>query len=104
MTHKTGRVTKLSDVKGVVEYRFVPQGWICPIPQLAWYEFDPVKHADVYAQWQADIVDRAARMKLWTGQDWDFTATWLHDGQTLTSRIDFHPVERPVLVVIGGLL
>jgi hypothetical protein len=101
---KTGRVTKLADVKGVMEYRFVPKGWAAPLSSLTWFEFDPVKHADEYAKWRDDIAARADRLRAWDGREWDFTATWFKDYAPIyTARVDFDPVERPVLVVVGGV-
>lgn len=107
-TQKTGRVTKLTHVKGAMEYRFVPKGWTTPpgFENLCWFEFDPVEHADEYAKWKADIGHaRGARLKKFTGSnvEWDFTASWYHDGKIVYRvRVDHDPVERPVLVVIGG--
>ena len=101
---KTGRVTKLADVKGVMEYRFVPKGWVAPLPHVTWFEFDPVKHADEYDRQREDILARVDRLRAWDNSEWDFTASWYKDGAPIyTARIDFHPTERPVLVVIGGL-
>lgn len=102
---KAGRVTKLSDVRGLMEYRFVPKGWTAPpeFPHLTWFEFDPIKHADEYAKWQADMHARMERLRAFNGEVWDFTASWYKDRQPVyTTRIDFDPVERPVLVVIGN--
>lgn len=103
-TIKTGRVTKLSDVKGVMEYRFVPKGWIAPLPNQMWFEFDPVKHADEYTRQHEDMLARVDRVRAFNGETWDFTATWFEKGAPVyTARIDFDPVERPVLVVVGGM-
>lgn len=106
-TAKTGRTTKLADVKGLMEYRFVPKGWAPPpeFAHLVWFEFDPVKHAGEYAKWKLDIGnDRAERIKKFTGAEWDFIAKWYRNGEPVyVARIDHDPVERPVLVVIGGI-
>lgn len=103
-TTKTGRVTKLADVKGVMEYRFVPKGWVAPLARQMWFELDPVKHADEYEQQRLDILARADRLRTWDGREWDFTASWYVDGvPTRTERIDHHPTERPVLVLVGAV-
>lgn len=104
-TVKTGRVTRLADVKGLMEYRFVPKGWAPPpeFPHLSWFEFDPVQHAGEYAKWKIDISERAARLKKFDGTVWDCKATWFKNGEpSYVARIDYDIVERPVLVVIGG--
>lgn len=103
-TQKTGRVAKLTDVKGIQEYRFVAKDWTAPLPHVAWFEFDPVKHADEYERQRVDILARVDRLRDFCGQTWDFTTTWFKNREPFyTARIDHHPVERPVLVVIGGL-
>ena len=103
-TAKVGRVAKPADVKGVMEYRFVPKSWAAPMPHHAWFEFDPLRHADEYTRWREDIVARADRLRAWDGREWDFTVSWLRDGTPFyTARIDFDAVERPMLVLVGGL-
>jgi hypothetical protein len=104
-TAKTGRVTKLADVKGVMSYRFVPRGWVAPLPNQMWFEFDPVKHVDEYEKQRLDILARVDRIRAFNGETWDFTATWFKNffEPVYTARIDFDPVERPVLVVVGGM-
>jgi len=102
-TPKTGRVFKLADVKGVMEYRFVPKGWVAPLARQSWFEFDPVKHVDEYERQRLDVLARADRLRVWDGREWDFTASWFQNGTPVhTARIDHHPVERPVLVIVGG--
>lgn len=107
-TQKTGRVTKLAHVKGAAEYRFVPKDWAPPsgFGHLCWFEFDPVEHADEYAKWKTDIGHaRGARLRKFTDSavEWDFTASWYRNGEIVYRvRVDHDPIERPVLVVIGG--
>lgn len=104
---KTGRVTKLSDVKGVMEYRFVPRDWEGPpMPfgaHVCWYMFDPIKHADDYAKIKADMVARRDRLKAWCDEDWDGTARWFSFSGPWVAKVTYDEVERPILVLIGGL-
>lgn len=100
---RVGRVTNLKHIRGLVEYRFVQRGWTAPLPHLVWFEFDPIQHADEYQKWRNDILARADRLRRWNGREWDFTGSWFRNGQPFyTTRIDYHPVERPILVAIGG--
>lgn len=106
-TGKTGRVTKLSDVKGVMEYRFVPKNWQGPpaaFAQVCWFEFDPVKHADEYAKIKADMVARVERLKTWCNEDWDGTGRWYSQSGPWTDKITYDEVERPILVLIGNII
>lgn len=100
---KTGRVKSLNEVRGVMSFRFVSKNWTSLIPHLMWFEFDPIKHVDEYEKQRNDMAARAVRLRIWNGQEWDFTATWYKNGEPFyTTRIDYHPIERPVLVLIGG--
>jgi len=107
-TGKLGRVTKLSDVKGVMEYRFVPVDWKGPpaafATQVCWYVFDPVKHADDYAKIKADMIARRERLKAWCNEDWDGTARWYcRQPGPWVEKITYDEVERPILVLIGNI-
>ncbi len=106
-TIKTGRVTKLSDVKGVMAYRFVPKNWEGPPPpfdaHLCWYEFDPVKYVDDYTKIKADMIARAERLKNWCREDWDGTVSLFSFQGPWVVKVTYDEVERPVLVLIGGI-
>ena len=105
-TGKVGRVTKLSDVKGVMEYRFVPKNWTGPpaahAKHVCWFEFDPMKHADEYAKIKADMIARAERLKTWCNEDWDGTVRWYNRSEPWVTKVTYDEVERPILVLIGG--
>lgn len=106
-TGKTGRVTKLSDVKGVMEYRFVPKDWDGPpaaYAHVCWFVFDPVKHADEYAKVKADMIARRERLKAWVNEDWDGTGRWFSTkGGPWVAKVTYDEVERPILVLIGNI-
>ena len=105
-TEKTGRVTKLSDVKGVMEYRFVPKNWEGPpseFSHVCWYVFDPVKHADDYTKIKADMIGRKERLKAWCNEDWDGTGRWYHRAQPWAAKVTYDEVKRPILVLIGNI-
>lgn len=106
-TNKIGRVTKLSDVKGVMSYRFVPKNWGGPpkpfCDHLCWFEFDPVKHADEYDRQKKDMVARVERLKTWCHEDWDGTVSMFSFSGPWHAKITFDPIERPVLVLLGGI-
>ena len=104
-TGKTGRVTRLSDVKGVMEYRFVPVGWTSPAPfdsHVCWFEFGPVKHTDEYVKIKADMIARADRLKTRCNTNWDGTGTWFNFQKPYVAKVTYDEVERPILVLIGG--
>lgn len=103
-TQKIGRVSKLADIKGLMEYRFVPKDWAPPLVQLAWYEFDPIRHADEYQRWREDIEARSDRLRVLNPEAvWNYEVAWFKDGQPVyTARIDYDPIERPMLIAVGG--
>lgn len=105
-TAKTGRVTKLADVKGTMAYRFVPHDWPGPpsaFAQVTWYVFDPVKYADDYAKIKADMLGRRERLKTWCNEDWDGSVSWYNGGELWTAKVTYDEIERPVLILMGGL-
>jgi hypothetical protein len=105
--NKNGRVTKLADIKGILEYRFVGSfDWTPPKPfcdHIAWFVFDPVKHADEYERVKKDMVARAERLKTWCNIDWDGTGSWYSVAKApYVAKVTYEETERPILVLIGG--
>jgi len=99
-TAKTGRVSNIKDVRGVIEYRFVPVDWVAPLPYLTWYVFNPVTHTTEYEKWRNDIEQRQRNL----GGNWDYKVTWLTTKpEPYTMRVDFDPIDRPILVAIGNI-
>jgi hypothetical protein len=107
-TAKTGRVTKLADIKGIMEYRFVGSfDWTPPKPfanRLVWFMFDPIKHANDYEKIKQDMIDRAERLKTWCVTDWDGTGTWYSsESEPWITKVTYDETERPILVLIGNI-
>ena len=104
---KTGRVTKLADVKGVLAYRFVPKNWEGPPKpfdaHLCWFEFDLIKHTDEYDRQKKDMIARVERLKTWCNQDWDGTVSMFSFSGPWITKVTYDEIERPVLVLLGGI-
>ncbi len=85
---KTGLVSDVLDVpNGLREWRFVPTGWVSPLPHLAWFV---VTDETEIAKWK-EILAEAPRI------------TWYVPGPAdYTAEISFDAKIRPELVLVGG--
>ena len=87
----TGRVATLYQMcGGLFEWRFVAEDWTSPLPHLHWLVVSKEDDAELFWSWVGKL-RRCGPVTWHLGKDERYEAA-----------VSYDPVDRPVLVKVGG--